>query len=57
MQYSNKFEYVGTRLERLRVPGGWLVRTSKFVSLDDGGGCALSEALVFVPDVSGEWKV
>jgi hypothetical protein len=50
-------------LERLKVFGGWLVRSSNAVYHDRGGNypvnlCHESRvALVFVPDPNHEWQI
>lgn len=46
---AQAFEAVGSGLDRARVPGGWLYRTTAYVG--DGG---YSVAMAFVPDASGQ---
>ncbi|HCF57101.1 MAG TPA: hypothetical protein DFS52_03765 [Myxococcales bacterium] len=43
----------GSRIERARVPGGWLVRMS---TPGGNGGGASGVVLVFVADCGEEWR-
>lgn len=57
MQYPNKWEeIIPGELQRMRVVGGWLVRTyTKVLEYNKDYSC--SEALAFVPDKDSEWVV
>jgi hypothetical protein len=51
--YSKSFESVNASLHRMKVPGGWLVKSftieaSSFVS---------SVALIFIPDPNYDWNL
>lgn len=48
-------ELGGESTERLRVPGGWLVRTG--LSLTNRRGLGTGVALCFLPDPEHEWEV
>jgi hypothetical protein len=41
---------------RMKVPGGWIVRTKALV-IEDFKQVAISEAMVYVPDPSHDWVV
>lgn len=47
---------LGTRTQRLKVPGGWLIRTTASDTYS-GEYPAVAVALVFVPDVAHGWKL
>jgi hypothetical protein len=50
---KNVWEEVDDNTERLRVPGGWLVRT--FIILTHLSTSACSVHMVFVEDPSNAW--
>lgn len=55
MMYSREMERVNKFMDRLKVPGGWLVHTSNY---DTGTNeSAISEALCFFPDPKYEWDL
>ena len=43
------------RSDRLKVPGGWIVRSCFSYASYAGGGCAIHQ--VFVPDPTHEWEL
>lgn len=57
MQYPNEWEdVIRGELQRMRVPGGWLVRTyTKVLELNKDYTC--SESLAYVPDKEAEWMI
>jgi hypothetical protein len=46
MSYSRKWERIDEGTERMKVPGGWLVRSFTL---------NLTEAICFFPDPKAEW--
>jgi len=49
--YSNKWEFISDHADRLKVPGGWIVRS--------WGGYESGKALhqVFIKDVDHVWQL
>lgn len=42
------------RSDRLKVPGGWIVRSRNF-TMNSHGGTAIHQ--LFIPDINHEWKL
>ena len=49
--YPREYERVTSNLQRMKVPGGWLVKTH-VISI----GVADSIAMAFIPDPNYDWK-
>lgn len=57
-----KWEYIDENLNRLKVPGGWLVKCSSDVYTHRYEGCPelgfeWRESIAFVPDPNYEWVI
>jgi len=50
--YSKKWESINKTTSRLKVPGGWLVRTV-LIPANSYGGYAVS--MIFISDSSNAW--
>ena len=48
MRYSKKWEWIDDRSERLKVPGGWIVRS-------DSGSYEGGVHMIFIKDAEYEW--
>ena len=53
--FSEHVSHTFLDTERMQVPGGWLVRTVLYNGSGSYKGDSVS--MVFVPDLSHEWKV
>ena len=56
-KFSKEWEYVNSDTTRLRVNGGWLVRTTTNSCIDerDFGSVSTSVALCFIADNCDSW--
>ncbi len=50
---SNQTDVTG----RLKVFGGWIVRSCNLIYFDDDFNNVISESSVFVPDANHEWEL
>lgn len=57
---SSTWEGIGGNLERMKIPGGWLVKVTNVVTINPGGGAhyyneTRAAGLTFVPDSGHKW--
>jgi len=51
--YSKSYEQINPSLDRMKVPGGWLVKSFGV----GASGFVSSVALIFIPDPNYDWKL
>ena len=59
MKIKFEWEMVSNRSRRAKVFGGWVFHTfdQETESDVDGNAIALSESMVFIPDVNHQWEI
>jgi hypothetical protein len=55
VEASDDWEYIGNFTNRLKVHGGWLLRSAKSVGNETGPGAGCSVCLYFIEDKEHSW--
>jgi len=50
------WEKIDAETSRMRVPGGWLVRSKMFAGNNSGPGVSVCVHVVFIPDNKHDWE-
>jgi len=55
----NEWEYIAYMTDRMKLPAGWLVKTTESIEYQTEYGVeyVISTSMVYVPDLNHEWKV